>query len=299
MNNDKKYYWAILVAAFCFGLIPIFGQLLTNNFVSSFKQTFFMEIFAFIFLVPFYFLVLKGKIIKLKSIPFFIFFGVSLFFVNLLPLTAIALKMPVALVSLLIYIYPAFTLILSRIWFGDEITIKKVFYVTISLIGVVLILGQGLSSGSVTPIGVFIALLGGISLAFWACFGRASSLRGFSPFDSLFWSEVGAVILLIISAFIYPHVFSDPAIGAFNFVFSTPVFFLLVAMSIICVVIGHTLFFYGVEKVKPLQASVLALLEPLTAVVLSAILFSQTLSLWTLVGGILIFASSFLINSGV
>jgi drug/metabolite transporter (DMT)-like permease len=68
-------------------------------------------------------------------------------------------------------------------------------------------------------------------------------------------------------------------------------------LAIMCVVVGHTLFFYGVEKIKPLQASIIALFEPITAVVLSAILFSQTMSVWTLIGGILIFSSSILLNT--
>jgi DME family drug/metabolite transporter len=215
----------------------------------------------------------------------------------LMPLTAIAMSMPVALVSLLLYIYPAFTLILSRIWFGDKITIKKIVFVLIALVGVGCILGSGLSAGMITLKGVMVALGGGISLAFWACFGRSSGLKGYRPFDSLFWSEVAAVLLLIISAFIFPILFPLPMIGGFDFNFNLTSFGLLVALAIMCVVVGHTLFFYGVEKIKPLQASIIALFEPITAVVLSAILFSQTMSVWTLIGGILIFSSSILLNT--
>lgn len=298
MQKKQKYLLAILLAAFSFGLIPIFGQYLTNNGVSSFKQTFFMEIFAFLIIFPLYFFFLKVKMIKKKDIIFFLFFGGSLFLVNLMPLTAIALSMPVALVSLLLYIYPAFTLVLSKIWFGDEITTKKVFYMLIALLGVGCILGSGLSAGIVTLPGVLVALGGGISLAFWACFGRASGLKGYKPFDSLFWSEVAAVLMLVVSLFIFPKIFSQPMIGRFDFSFNLTTIGLLIALAIICVVIGHTLFFYGVEKIKPLQASVVALFEPITAVVLSALLFSQTLTLWTLIGGILILTSSILLNAG-
>jgi len=286
MQQNNKYFFSILIAAFCFGLIPIFGQYLTNNSVSSFKQTFFMEIFAFLIIFPLYFFFLKIKKIDKKDIIFFLLFGLSLYLVNLMPLTAIALSMPVALVSLLIYSYPAFTLILSKIWFGDEITLKKIIYLIIALLGVACVLGGGFSSGVISLTGVLVALGGGMSLALWACFGRASGLKGYRPFDSLFWSEVGAVILLIISAIFIP----------INFSFNNTTFGLLSAMAIICVVIGHSLFFFGVEKIKPLQASVLALFEPITAVILSAILFSQTLSLWTLIGGLMILTSSILLN---
>jgi len=298
MKNNRKYLLSILVASFCFGLIPIFGQFLTNNHVSSFKQTFFMETLAFMIIFPLYFFFLKVKKINKKDIVFFLLFGASVFLVNLMPLTAIALSMPVALVSLLLYIYPGFTLILSSIWFGDKITFKKIIFVLIALLGVGCILGGGLSAGIVTVPGVLAALAGGISLAFWACFGRASSLKGYKPFDSLFWSEVGAIILLIISIFIFPRIFPQQMIGSFNFSFTGTTIGLLIALAIICVVIGHSLFFYGVEKIKPLQASIVALFEPVTAVVLSAILFGQTLSWWTLLGGVLVFSSSLLLNAG-
>jgi len=298
MQNNRKYLLSILLAAFCFGLIPIFGKYLTNNHVSSFKQTFYMEAFAFVIIFPLYFFFLKVKRIKKNDILFFLLFGASLFLVNLMPLTAIALSMPVALVSLLLYIYPAFTLILSSIWFGDRITFAKIMYVFTALIGVGCILGGGFSAGIVTLPGVLVALAGGISLAFWACFGRASGLKGYKPFDSLFWSEVGAVLMLVVSIFIFPRIFPQPMVGSFDFSFTLTTMGLLIALAIICVVVGHTLFFYGVEKIKPLQASIVALFEPITAVVLSAILFGQMLSWWTLVGGILVFTSSILLNAG-
>jgi len=52
MQKDRKYLLSILIAASFFGLIPIFSQFLTNGGVSSFKQTFFMELFAFLIIVP-------------------------------------------------------------------------------------------------------------------------------------------------------------------------------------------------------------------------------------------------------
>jgi len=298
MESKWKHTLSIAIAAFCFGLIPIFGQYLSQNGVSSFKQTFFMEVFAFMLLTPIYFFVIKINLIKKKDFLFFILFGASLYLVNLFPLTSIALGMPVGLVSLLTFSYPAFVLIISRIWFGDQITIKKIIYVSIALIGVGFTLGQGLSEGSITVPGVLTALGGGLSLAFWTCFGRASALKGYKPFDSVFWSEVGAIILLVISIFIIPILFPDPTISSIDFVFNAKTFSLLFALATICVVIGHTLFFYGIGEIKPVKASMIALFEPITAVLLGAILFSQSLSIWTLIGGILILTSSFLINKG-
>ena len=83
MQHKRKYLVSILLAAFTFGLIPIFGQYLTNNGVSSFKQTFFMEAFAFIIIFPLYFFFLKVQRIKKKDILYFLLFGASLFLVNL------------------------------------------------------------------------------------------------------------------------------------------------------------------------------------------------------------------------
>jgi len=76
--------------------------------------------------------------------------------------------------------------------FGDKITFKKIIFVLIALLGVGCILGGGLSAGIVNSSWGVSALAGELSLAFWACFGRASSLKGYKPFDSLFWSEVGS-----------------------------------------------------------------------------------------------------------
>ncbi len=296
-KNSRPYRLAILVAAICFGLIPIFGQALTNLGIPSFKQTFFMELFSFLIITPLYFSKLKQKLPRRQDLLFFLLFGAVLFLVNFLPLTAIALSVPVALVTLLVYIHPGITLFVSRAWFQEKITAKKTIYVAIALIGVIeLLKSSQLVTGKLSLLGLTLALLGGITMSLWTCFGKESGARGYGPFDTLYWSAAGAVILLIITSL---GIFQLPVLavlGPFDFSFIPLTLVLLLAMAFITTVIGHTLFFWGINKISAVEGSVIALFEPTTAIFLSFLLFGQNLSLSIVLGGMLILLTSILIS---
>ena len=295
-RSKLVYQISILLAAFCFGLIPIFGQALTNLDVSSFKQTFFMEFFSFLILAPLYLLKLKSKSLKIKDFWFFSGFGISLVLVNLLPLSAIVLGLPIAIVSLFLYTHPVFTLVISKYWFKEKITFKKTFYILSAVIGVIFLLREGLVVRGISSLGIIAALMGGFSMSLWTCYGKAAEIKKYSPFDTLFWSAAFAIILLFIAIFIFPKIFPYPEVSAFGFNFTGQTLGLSLLMALITTVVGHTMFFYGFGGVTATQAAVLALFEPITAVGLGILIFKQTLSTNIILGCLLILASSILIS---
>ena len=71
---------------------------------------------------------------------------------------------------------------------------------------------------------------------------------------------------------------------------------LLLAMAFITTVIGHTVFFWGINKISVVDGSVIALFEPTTAIFLSLLLFGQNLSSNIILGGLLILLASVLIS---
>jgi drug/metabolite transporter (DMT)-like permease len=255
-----------------------------------------METIAFLVITPLYFRFLKQKIIVRKDYIFFLIFGFVLFAVNMFPLTAIVMGIPIALVTLLLYIHPVYTMIIGRIWFGEKITPRKFLFVLLALAGVILLFKGSPATGNLNPVGLIMAVLAGIAMSLWVCFGRAATIRRYTPFDILYWSEVAAVILLILSAGILPHILPLTQIGNFTFGIGFRGYMLLILLALISTVAGHTLFFYGVEKVEVVPASILALFEPVTAIILSFILFRQPLTGEMLVGGAMILAASILFS---
>lgn len=294
--KDIKNKVAILTSAFCFGLIPIFGTVLSTNGISSFQQTFFMEILSFLIIFPAYMIFFKSKIIEKKDLLFFALFGLILFSVNMFPLTAIAIGTPVAFVSLVLYMHPVFTLFVGKFWFKEYISRKKLLFLFLSLIGVGLILNEGLQLELITTGGIILAVFSALSMSLWSNFGKEASIRKYKPFDTFFYSAAGAVILLIISSFIFPHIFPSESVGYFTFNISLNNLLLLIGLSFTSTVVGHTMFFYGIEKVSVVTGSILGLIEPLTAIVLSAILFNQNITPIMVLGGILILTMSVLMS---
>lgn len=294
MNLKNKI--AISIASFCFGLIPIFGTILSGRGVSSFEQTFFMEVISFVILLPIFFKFFKQKTIEKRDLLFFSLFGLILFSVNMAPLTAIALGTPVAFISLVLYMHPVFTLFIGKLWFKEEISVKKVIFVIIALLGVFLVLGEGIDKAAISIVGVIIAVICALSMSLWSNFGKESMNRGYGAFDTLFYSAFGAVVLLFVSLLIIPNVIAIPEIGNFTLNLGVETFAILFALSFTSTVIGHTLFFYGIDKVSVITGSILALIEPVTSILLSVVLFSQALTPLMIVGGIIILIMSVLIS---
>ena len=87
----------------------------------------------------------KGKVfhrIKARDIPFFAVYGLcSVTFVYISYLTAIRL-LSVSLASVLLFTSPAFVILLSRLFFGEPITRRKV--VALALTGIGMIHSPGL-----------------------------------------------------------------------------------------------------------------------------------------------------------
>jgi DME family drug/metabolite transporter len=141
-KSTIKYYLSLIIAAICFGSIAVFTYFLTLFGVSSTQQTFFRILFTAFYLfcgLGFWFH-FRNISIKLNHSVLFVFYG----FVGVCAplfsyITAIAIGTPVIVAVSLVYLYPAITLLLARIFLNEPFTLTRIIAVICSITGAIVI----------------------------------------------------------------------------------------------------------------------------------------------------------------
>lgn len=257
----KKGAFQILLAGVCWGIFPLFTSGLYSTGVDSLTAA---AMRAYMAAAIYLLIAVKGKVfhrIKARDIPFFAVYGLcSVTFVYISYLTAIRL-LSVSLASVLLFTSPAFVILLSRLFFGEPITRRKVVALALTLVGcmlVVKIYAPGALQGSLP--GIFFGLLSGISFSTLTLFGRV----GLKKYDG----QVNAIVPALFGA-----LFFLPVLPIWKVQFTLPRLGLFLGQSFVGSVLPFTLYLGGMQRgVEGGDASVLATVEPLVAT-LSGVLF--------------------------
>ena len=106
----------------------------------------------------------------------------------------------------------------------------------------------------------------------------------YSGYTQAFWSfPIAAMILLPVG------------IAPFDIVLDNLVY--LILLSIFPTILAVSLYFNGLKKVKAHSASILGLIEPVSAVILSVLLLHEQISTLEMIGGALILAGVALVTT--
>lgn len=179
---------------------------------------------------------------------------------------------------------PILTAVGSRLLLGERLGRGGALAVAGAVTGLgVLVLGNG--TGVVTPAGTLLALLSAAGYAAVTLLGRATGRRsdGEDPFTLTMWSfGIGAAVLLI------PAWFEGlvPAAG-------DPVraFAIVGYLAVFTTALAYPLYFAGAARVRATTASVMMLIEPVTAAFLAVVLLREPLTLATIAGAVVLLGS--------
>jgi len=206
--------------------------------------------------------------------------GLSIYFYYLaLERTTIANAM------LLVYTAPIFSVVLSSVFLHEKIERKTILAIIISFIGVFIVSNPSqLRFNPQQFYGSFFALLGGF---FYSAMAISSKLltHKTTPLYSAFWQY----FLIII----------------FSFVFALPIQIVLIKKNILPLLylgwaaggLAFLLYMRGIKKVKGQIIQVITMLEIFIGSVSGVVLLNEKLSLRTIIGGILILLSIFIVSS--
>jgi len=187
----------------------------------------------------------------------------------------------VAVAATLMYCAPVFVYLVSFALKLESPTAMKWTAIAVVMVGVILLTQiYDIGASGVTPIGVGAGLLAGLSYAIFI-FGFKYAAPHGSPQAILSIAFAVLVIVLIVPAD------SDQAIEAL----STPDWPLFVGLGVFGAGLSFVLYIIGLNHTTPAVASIVAMVEPVTASLFGVVLLSETLTALQIMGMGLILAT--------
>lgn len=178
------------------------------------------------------------------------------------------------------FIYPVIVSIFLTIFFKNNMSKLKVLSLIVSVIGVFSFIEIG---GQNEPVGYLMAILSGFTYAFYLTFMEKSKLVKYNPLVISFWIAcITSAILIIMNI-------------KLNFIvlqFENNITWVyIILVSLLTSFVGLVLFITGIKNIGAGFSSVLTLLEPFTSIVVGIVFQNDKLTIFKLIGFMLIVSS--------
>jgi drug/metabolite transporter (DMT)-like permease len=202
---------------------------------------------------------------------------------------------PSGMVSLLLYTYPAIVTVLSVAVLKERLTPVGLIALALAVVGTALMVVPGLLQPEsieeprqrTEPIGVVMGLACALSYSIYVIVGsRLPKTIGALPQSVLVCTGAAAMFALV--------VIGRAARGSEPFPHSAQSWSGVLALALICTVIGVTMFLAGLARVGPVRASTLSTFEPVMTAAVGVIALGETFGLAQIIGGVLILAAAVL-----
>lgn len=296
MGNSGRML--IASAGILYGTVTVGANLLTRRGIPVLGITITFLGFSLIPLLPF--VIRRGLLERIKSSSKYLFYyGVVGTFLVFAQFISLSFGVPPAIVALLLYTQPVWTVLFGRAFFSEAINKMRIIIIMLALAGALLVSDpfssiRTLGAGSGTLAGESIALVGGVFLSLWIILGKRGRLDNFQDPVELTFVARGSTSVFI--AFISMGVLISGRADLFGnpFTIYSNISYLF-AFAIIAGLLPDYLFYKGVETVSSIQAGVILLLEPISAALLSVLLMISSLGPLELIGAGLILVSNYFV----
>ena len=166
---------------------------------------------------------------------------------------------------------------------GEKLTVKKIFFSAVALFGTVLVSGA-FESGGISFAGVAFAV--GAAVLYAAIVLCNKKLDGISSNDATITQlAITAVILGV-----YVSVTED--FGNFNL--NGTEWMLLAVAGVVHTGLAYALYFGAVQKLDAQTSAFYSYIDPVFAVILSAVVLGEPMTVLTAIGAVLVLGSTFL-----
>jgi drug/metabolite transporter (DMT)-like permease len=181
------------------------------------------------------------------------------------------------LAALLLYVYPALVVLIGAVVLGQRPRPGVVVATAAALAGTAMIIGPTVADGNPSAIAF------GLSTAFTYSTYILIGSRVVEQIDPI-WSSVVIMTTAALCSLV-PFAVSSPTP---RWPATGTAWAAVLALAVVSTVIPVSTFLAGLARIGPADASTLSVLEPVTSVLLSALVIGESLTGWTLVGGALI-----------
>ncbi len=196
---------------------------------------------------------------------------------------------PAGLTALLLYLHPAIVAVLAALFLHERMTGAKLAALAVALTGMVLTVAPAFADGDATRFprlatGIAFAVAAALIYAVYIVAGARIAARVPSlAMTCVVIAGAGAVFVLvaIVRGPQWPQ--------------TTDGWLAVIGIALISTVAAISLFFAGLARIGPTQASTLSTIEPLCTVLLAAVLLGERISPLQIAGGALILGAVLLL----
>lgn len=187
--------------------------------------------------------------------------------------------LPASLVAIIFYIHPVITTLAAAGIFGEKITRVKVAALALAIVGTTLVSDpRAIIGGSLSLIGLAWVMVSSCSYSTFTILGQKTT-TGRDPLMVTTYSMTFCGLFLAL--FHFPLFMVDGSL-------TLPMWGIALGISFICSVLAILFYVVGVSIIGASRTSIVAAAEPLSGLIVSAILLSERLGCWQWLGMALI-----------
>lgn len=285
MKNYFAYFVTLIGASF-WGLTGLFVDGLYNEGFTAWEIVAIRLTVSTVILMSLIAILAPRKLrIQRRHIPHFIGLGVcSIVFFNWCYFTVMK-QTSLSIAVVLLYTAPVFVTLLSKYFFNEVITSRKITSLFLTIIGCALAI-QLLPFGNtlIPSISIALGLLSAFFCGLYSIIGKQVS-RHYNFLTTTVYA------LCMGSIFIIPTSGLWNKLDAFQ---SLNVWGNICGIAIISTIGAYTLYTFGLTKIESSKAAILGAMEPIVAVLIGVIIFDDHLNFLQVFGIILVISAAFL-----
>lgn len=278
------------------GLIVFGGEIFKRWGFSLLELSVLLYLPVLVFLFPF----IRGKkaeIVNHRNLRGLLLWSFFAGMTVILQFGAIVAGAPVALVVLLLYTQPIWTMIVSRLFFKSSIMRTDIISLLLVVMGIVVLVSPWSVDKVGSINGIVMALFGGLALSGWVCVGSRIGQSKIDPYVGKFMETLLEIIIIVLVLFSVQFIIKQPEIVKFSLGWSASIWVTVVVYSLLTQVMGHVLYLKGTKVVPAKEAGIIMLLEPVSGAILAVLFLRQAITLEILLGGAMIILANYLVLS--
>ena len=190
----------------------------------------------------------------------------------------------VSVATLCYYMEPVIVILLSAVLFREELTMRKGICALLAFAGMILI--SGVAEGGLPQAGELKGILFGLGAAvlYSSVVLMNRFLRGVDAFEKTV-IQLGAAAIVMV-----PYLLLTGEFAGNKWTFSTAM--LLLFVGVVHTGICYALYFGSMDSLRMQTVAIFSYLDPITALFLSALILHEKLTLFGLIGAVLILGSA-------
>lgn len=193
----------------------------------------------------------------------------------------------VATATLCYYMQPIFVILASPIFLKEKLTLRKILCVAAALLGMVFVSGV-LQTGIPAPSEARGILYGlGAAVFYAVVILMNQGIKNISAYDkTMLQLGTGAAVLL-------PYVLLTESVGEITAAMTAPVLAFLLIVALVHTGVAYVLYFSSMGQLKAQTIAIFSYIDPIIAIVLSALLLKEKIGIFGIIGAILVLGATF------